>query len=35
LKLNYAGKLRQWTAPLTEDLQKTLTTLERKRRGSA
>jgi len=35
LKLNYAGKLRQWTAPLTEDLQKTLTTLERRRRGSA
>jgi len=35
LQLSYAGKLRQWTAPLPQDLQKTLTTLERKRRGSA
>jgi 23S rRNA pseudouridine955/2504/2580 synthase len=34
LTLNYAGKLREWTASLPKDLRKTLTTLERQQ-GSA
>ena len=29
LKMDYAGKIREWTAPLREDLRRTLTTLER------